>query len=388
MHRTIYLDSAATTPLSEEVKKEIISLLDMYQNPSSRYADAQKVREIINHCRSDIARFINAGNNGNASIGRNIIFCSSGSAANTLAIKGLASDHPQLNEYAVYYSPTAHTSMRKACQSCLCHTPLKVTSEGIIDLPYLADALAEADGLKPLVCVEAANSEIGSINDVKEIGSIVHRHGGILLTDATGYIPVCRVDMQCWENVDILTFSGHKLHSLKGVGVLYQRNTLPLKPVVYGSQEQGLFGGTENVLGIASLGKALETYSYASVSPKNRDYVYNYIINHIPDSYLVGSLGNRLAHNLYICFQGVEGDALMLLLDMNGIQVSTGSACNSDSLTPSAVLSAIRMKEEDIHSCIRMTFSGSESVEDLDYVCSKLKECVETLRRKKDEYGR
>ena len=140
-----------------------------------------------------------------------------------------------------------------------------------------------------------------------------------------------------------------------------------------------MFGGTENVLGIASLGKTIENYDYSSISSTNRDYVYNYIINNIPDSYIFGSLENRLAHNLYMCFKGVEGESLMLLLDMNGIQVSTGSACTSGDLQPSSTLTAIGMNKEDINSCIRMTFND-ETNEELDYVCSKLKECVERLR--------
>ena len=134
---------------------------------------------------------------------------------------------------------------------------------------------------------------------------------------------------------------------------------------------------------IASLGKAIENYDYSSISSTNRDYVYEYITKNIPDSYLVGASiesGNRLPHNLYMCFRGVEGESLMILLDMNGIQVSTGSACTSGDLTPSTTLSAIGMDEQDIHSCIRITFSGKETQEELDYVCETLKQCVEKLR--------
>ena len=156
---------------------------------------------------------------------------------------------------------------------------------------------------------------------------------------------------------------------------------IELEPLVCGSQEQGYFAGTENVLGIASLGKAVENYDYSSISSNNRDYVYDYIINNIPDSYLVGApFENRLPHNLYMCFKGVQGESLMILLDMNGIQVSTGSACTSNDLQPSSTLTAIGMDKENINSCIRMTFSENETKEELDYVCSKLKECVKRLR--------
>lgn len=183
-------------------------------------------------------------------------------------------------------------------------------------------------------------------------------------------------------DVDMIGFSAHKLGGLKGCGVLYKKKDIILEPLVYGSQENGIFGGTENVLGIASLGKAVEEYNYSSISSANRDYVYDYIIKNIPDSYLVGisiESENRLPHNLYMCFKGIEGESLMIMLDVNNIQVSTGSACNSNSLTPSTTLSAIGMDEQDIHSCIRMTF-GEESQEELDYVCETLKQCVKSLR--------
>ena len=154
-----------------------------------------------------------------------------------------------------------------------------------------------------------------------------------------------------------------------------------MKPLVYGSQEQGLFAGTENILGIASIGKAVENYKYSSISSNNRDYVYDYIINEIPDSYLVGApLGHRLPHNLYMCFKGVQGESLMILLDMNGIQVSTGSACNSGDLQPSSTLMAIGILNDDLHSCIRLSFSGSETKNELDYVCQTIKKCVNQLR--------
>ena len=137
---------------------------------------------------------------------------------------------------------------------------------------------------------------------------------------------------------------------------------------------------TEAVINIASLGKAVENYDYSSISSNNRDYVYDYIINEISDSYLVGApFEYRLPHNLYMCFKGVQGESLMILLDMNGIQVSTGSACTSNDLQPSSTLTAIGMDKEDINSCIRITF-GNQTKEELDYVCSKLKECVERLR--------
>lgn len=373
----VYLDNAATTQLSDSMKEYLISLLDIYGNPSSLHSKGESSKQIISEARQSVAKFINANE-------KEIYFVPSGSAGNTLAVKGLVSDNPQENQYEVFYSPTAHKSMLKSCESCRYHTPLYVNSVGEIDLEYLDDILTRHNGWKPLVCIEASNSEIGTINDAISIGSIVHKHNGILVVDATGYIPSYQVDMKLWKNyIDILTFSGHKLHALKGIGVLWKKKDIELKPLIYGSQEQGLVGGTEPTLCIGSLGKAVSDYNYSSISSTNRDYVYDYIIKNIPNSYLVGASiesGNRLPHNLYICFKGVEGESLMILLDMNGIQVSTGSACNSRNLSASTTLSAIGMNEEDIHSCIRLTFSRQETKADLDYVCNKLKQCVESLR--------
>lgn len=369
----VYLDSAATTQLTPQVKQYIIELLDQYANPSSLYQSGIDARQIIEQARKNVANFINGKS-------ENIIFTSSGSSANTLVIKGLTTENPVLNEYTVFYSPTAHKSMVKSCQSCIDNIPLKVNKYGEIDIEYLDDILKKYNIHKPLVCIESSNSEIGTMNYIFTIAKTVHKYNGLILVDVTGHIPSYHVNMKIWKDIDFITFSGHKLHALKGVGVVYKNCNVELKPLVYGSQEQGYFAGTENVLGIASLGKAVENYDYSSISSKNRDYVYDYIINNIPDSYLIGvPFEHRLPHNLYICFKGVQGESLMILLDMNGIQVSTGSACTSGDLQPSSTLTAIGMDKEDINSCIRMTFSN-ETKEELDYVCSKLKECVEKLR--------
>lgn len=369
----VYLDNASTTPLTPEVKQYIIELLDQYHNPSSLYQGGVNTRQIIEQARSNVAKFINGKS-------ENIIFTSSGSASNSLVVKGLTSENPLLNEYIVFYSPTAHKSMLQASKSCPSKIALKVNKYGEIDLEYLDNILKKYSNYKPFVCIEASNSEIGTINPVISIAKIVHKYDGLILVDATGYIPSLRVDMGLWSDIDFLTFSGHKLHALKGTGVVYKNSDAKLKPLVYGSQEGGLFGGTENVLGIVSLGEAVRHYDYSSISSKNRDYVYDYIMREIPDSYLVGApFEHRLPHNLYMCFKGIQGESLMILLDMNEVQVSTGSACTSGDLQPSYTLTAIGMDKEDINSCIRMTF-GNETKEELDYVCTKLKECVERLR--------
>lgn len=377
----IYLDNAAATPLPDSMKEYLSSLLDLYGNPASLHSVGAKAAAIVSEARRSAADFIHADPD-------DIFFTPSGSAANSLAVKGITSENPLLNRFSVFCTPTSHKSMLEACASCPDHEFLRVTPEGAADLSHLEHLLARHNkyrkDIRAFVCIEAANSEIGTINDIPAIGSLVHRYHGILAVDATGYIPSLPISMETWKNhVDILTFSGHKLHALKGCGVLWKHKNITLKPLVYGSQESGLIGGTENVLAIASLGKALRDYSYASISSAGRDHVYKHIMKHIPASYPVGApveSARRLPCSLYMCFRGVEGESLMILLDLNGIQVSTGSACNSKSPAPSAALFAIGMKKEDIHSCVRFSFSGAETKEELEYVCEILTRCVASLR--------
>lgn len=366
--KNIYLDNASTTRLTPQVKQYIIELLDQYANPSSLYQSGVDARQIIEQARNNVANFINGKS-------ENIIFTSGGSASNTLAIRGYVQKH----NCTVLYSPIAHKSIIKCVESIKNAYPLKVNKYGQIDFDDLKEWLDSRSG-KFFVVLDYANSEIGTIQDVKKIIDLVHFYNGVVYLDCTGSISQIPVDVKKLD-IDMLGFSGHKIHALKGVGVLYKKENIELEPLVYGSQEQGLFSGTENMLGIASLGKAIELYDYSSISSKNRDYVYDYIIKEIPDSYLIGApFEHRLPHNLYMCFKGVQGESLMILLDINEIQVSTGSACTSGDLQPSSTLTAIGMDKEDINSCIRMTFSGNKTKEELDYICSKLKECVERLR--------
>lgn len=366
----VYLDQAATTKLTDSVKEYLISILDDFGNPSSLYSLSEKPKQIISNTRQSVAKFINADS-------KDIYFTSGGSASNTLAVKG----YFQKNDCTIFYSPIAHKSILKCVESYHNSIPLKVNNEGIIDIHDLEEYLDVCINT-PLVVIDHANSEIGTIQNIEQIIKITHLYNGIVYLDCTGSIPTIPIDVKKLD-VDVLGFSGHKIHALKGCGVLYKKKNIELEPLVYGSQESGLFGGTENVLGIASLGKAVEEYDYSSISSANRDYVYDYITKNIPDSYLVGATlesRHRLPHNLYMCFKGVEGESLMILLDMNGIQVSTGSACNSGNLSTSTTLSAIGMSKEDIHSCIRLTFSGRESNDELTYVCDKLEQRVFSLR--------
>lgn len=363
----IYLDYASTTPLSKHTKDYLIRILDTYGNPSSLHSVGQAAKQIISKARKSVAAFIHAEP-------PDIYFTSGGSAANTLGIKGYCAKH----DCRVLYSPIAHKSILKCVSALPDSHPLQVHDDGRIRLSDLKEHLTLADR-QPFVIIDYASSELGTIQDVEAITKLIHLHQGILYLDCTGSIATIPLDVKKTD-ADMCGFSAHKLGGLKGCGVFYKKPDIQVEPLIYGNQEQGVIGGTENVLGIASLGKAVEHLDYARVSAENRDFVYQYILHNIGDSYLIGSLKNRLAHNLYMCFPGVEGEALLALLDMNGIQVSTGSACNSGSLTASPALSAIGINPADIHSCIRMTFCGAETKEELIYVCEKIKECVERLR--------
>lgn len=363
----MYLDNASTTPLLPEVKDYIISILDNYQNPSSLYQSGSHSKQIITKARVNVANFINA-NPGN------IIFTSGGSASNTLMIKG----YVQKNDCMVFYSPIAHKSVLKCVESLEYKTPLKVDRRGYINIEVLEHLLKQTF-MKKLVVIDYANSEIGTIQDVQKIIEVCHNNEAMVYLDCTGSIGQIPVDVK-ELNVDAIGFSAHKLNSLKGTGVLYKKSNIELEPLVYGSQEQGLFGGTENIIGIAALGKAVENYDYSSINSNARDRVLDYILRNILGSYLIGDISNRLPHNLYVCFKNVQGESLMILLDMNDIQVSTGSACTSGDLTPSTTLTAIGMDKDDMNNCIRITFSGNETNEELDNFCEILNKNVSLLR--------
>nr|DAX13616.1 MAG TPA: cysteine sulfinate desulfinase/cysteine desulfurase [Bacteriophage sp.] len=276
----MYLDNAATTPLKPEVKDYVISLLDTYQNPSSMYQSGVNAKQIITTARNNVAKFINSNP-------ENIIFTSGGSASNNLVIRGYFSG---IINYFMMYSPIAHKSMIKCIEGCIhphqCQ-PIPVDKQGFFNLKDFELWLKNhCNTYKLLVALDCANSEIGTIQDVKKIIEITHKYNGVVYLDCTGSIGQIPLDVKVLD-VDMVGFSAHKLGALKGTGILYKKTNIRLNPLIYGSQEQGLFGGTENVIGIAALGKAVENYDYSSITSNNRDYIYNYISNNIPDSYLV-----------------------------------------------------------------------------------------------------
>ena len=369
-----YLDNAATIALSSEMKKYLISVLDIFGNPSSAHSEGAMAKRLIEDVRKNVAKFIKADGF------ENIYFTSSGSASNTLGIQG----YTLANKCNVVYSPTVHKSNLKTIDNLaefyeVDISELKVDSYGVIEVDYLEQTMMSCSK-GTLVVVEYANSEIGTIQDIKTISDIVHKYGGKLFVDCTGSISTIPLDVT-GLNIDIATFSAHKIGALKGVGVLYKKPDITMSPLVFGSQEQGLFGGTENVLGILSLGKAIDLMSYGKTS-HIRDFVWN-IIKDIDGVSLVGAPldKNRLISNLYVCVKDLRGgDIAALMDDVYKIQISTGSACNNGSPSPSSTALAIGLSEEDANSCVRISFSGNEAEDELKEFCKSFSTCIKMLR--------
>ena len=251
--QNIFLDNASTTPLSDSMKEYLISILDIYGNPSSLHSKGESAKQIIISTRQSVAKFINADEN-------DIYFTSGGASSNTLAIRG----YYLRNACTILYSPIAHKSILKCVKSCRNSYPLKVDSKGFINFDDLKEWL-DARNVNPFVIIDYANSEIGTIQDVEKLIDLIHFYNGIIYLDCTGSIPQIPIDIKALD-VDMIGFSAHKLGGLKGCGVLYKKKNIDLEPLIYGAQEKGYVGGTENVLGIASLGKVVEGYDYSSMS--------------------------------------------------------------------------------------------------------------------------
>lgn len=355
----MYLDYAATTPLKVEVKEAIYKYLNNYGNPSSLHAVGDAAKKVLIESERTIAQFIHAEAD-------QIIFTSGGSASNCLAIEGWLAE----NEGVVHYSPIAHKSILECAKAQGDRAiPLVVDAQGKIDLSILDERLEQQNGL---VVIDYANSEIGVIQDVNAIITICHKYNCPVFLDATGSIAQIPVNVKKLD-VDMLAFSGHKLGSLKGCGVLYKKKDIKLKPLIYGSQNHGLFAGTENMIGIVALAAAVKNYDYSSITTFGCDYLWGAISSRIHDAHWIGG---GLPHNLYVIFDGISGTHLSVLLDVRGYQVSAGSACSSGSKEISSTLRAIGQTNDGI----RISLSGNESFGSLDDFINVLEECVKVLR--------
>lgn len=365
----MYCDYAATTPLNKDVKEYIVSILDDFGNPSSVYSLGDKTRKIIAQARENVKKFVNADDE------TRIIFTPSGSGSNMLAVNGYMRKY----ECVPFFSPLLHKSLKNykdgwdaGNRSNQIRT-IPVNQIGEINLQLFQLQLVSASREKgvPFVVIEYANSEIGTIQSVKEICELVHEYYGVVYVDCTGAIASTPIDMQK-IGADMIGFSAHKLGALKGCGVLCIYDpSIHLTPLICGAQEDGLVGGTENVIGIAALGKAVENYKYHNLSDEIRKWGYNFIRSNRWK--LVGDKMDRLPNNFYFSIPGKSGMEIMTKLDLyEDIQVSTGSACSSGDAKPSDVLLAIGVRD-DVHSYIRVTFHGDESDDEVKDVFNRIK---------------
>lgn len=379
MDRLIYLDNAATTKTAPEVVEAMIPYFtENYGNPSSVYSFASKNKDAVTEQREIIARALGAQTN-------EIYFTAGGSESDNWALKATAE---------AYEAKGKHIITTKIEHHAILHTGEYLEKRGF-EVTYLnvdekgrvhpedVEAAIRPDTI--LISVMFANNEIGTIEPIKEIGQIARRHGVLFHTDAVqafGQIPI-NVDEYC---IDMLSASGHKLNGPKGIGFLYIRKGVKIRSFVHGgAQERKRRAGTENVPGIIGLGKAVEraVASMAERSAKEtqlRDYLIGRVLEEIPYCRLNGDAKDRLPNNANFSFQFIEGESLLIMLDMKGICASSGSACTSGSLDPSHVLLAIGLPHEIAHGSLRLTLGEETTKEDIDYVVDNLKEIVARLR--------
>ena len=380
MKRFIYLDNAATTKTAPEVVEAMLPYYtEKFGNPSSVYGFAAANKDDITAQREIIADALGAKSN-------EIYFTAGGSEADNWALKAAAE---------AYKDKGKHIITTKIEHHAILHTGEYLESRGF-DVTYLdvdEDGVVRMDELKNairpdtiLISVMYANNEIGTIQPIKEIGEIAHERGILFHTDAVqafGQIPI-NVD-EC--HIDMLSASGHKLNGPKGIGFLYIRTGVKIRSFVHGgAQERKRRAGTENVPGIIGLGKAVDRAVKTMEERRQketalRDYLMERVLEEIPYCRLNGHRTKRLPNNANFSFQFVEGESLLIMLDMKGICASSGSACTSGSLDPSHVLLAIGLPHEIAHGSLRLTLSDETTKEDIDYVVDCLKEIVEHLRK-------
>ena len=375
----IYADNAATTKMSDKAIETMVSLMkDTYGNPSSLYEFGQKSKEVLEEARLKVANAIGANP-------KEIIFTSGGSesdnqAINSAAKAGEAQGKKHIISSAFEHHAVLHT-LNKLKKEGFEITLLDVHENGLIDPKEVEDAIREDTCL---VTIMFANNEIGTIEPIREIGEVCKKHGVTFHTDAVqaiGHIPVNVAE----DNIDMLSASAHKFHGPKGVGFLYVRKGVKLYNLIEGgAQEKGKRAGTENVPGIAAMAVALEDAvanldNYSKLVTAKRDRLIEGI-SEISHSALNGDATKRLPGNVNFCFEGIEGESILLLLDDKGIAASSGSACTSGSLDPSHVLLAIGRVHDVAHGSLRLSIDESTTDEEVETIISSVKEVVEYLR--------
>lgn len=375
----IYLDSAATTKPKKEVIEAVMPYLNYnWFNPSSLYAKGQIIKGEINLARYTIAESIGAAEN-------EIYFTSGATESNNWVIRGFDDNYRFIDMPNIVISPIEHKSIMMAVENPALRSNIhicKVNNEGLIDLDSLESILKSIQHTQILVSIIMANNEIGTIQDIKKISALVHKYDGIFHTDATqafGHIPIDVKDL----GIDLLSASGQKLGGIKGCGFLYIKQGINIRPLIYGSQENGLRGGTENVIGIIALKKAVELSDLNNTKIKDvRDYLINRLKTEF-DCRINGTLDYRLPNNVSVTFnENVTGESLIYLLDMSDIYISAGSACNSQTQEPSYVLQAVGLYDEEINKTIRISLPDDITVSQIDKFIAELKSQIKLLTNK------
>lgn len=377
----IYLDHNATTPLAPEVLDVITSALrNQMGNPSSVHALGRSARVLVDEAREKVASLIGASPS-------EIVFTSGGTEANNFALLGVALGVGKAGGHIIT-SQVEHPSILNPCRQLetlgFVVDRLKVDTRGRIDLSALENCITEKT---LLVSLQHANSETGVLQDIERAGLIVREKGVLFHTDAVQSVGKIPVQLQDWP-VDMLSLSAHKLNGPKGVGALYLRKGTPdlFSPVCGGGQEKKRRGGTENVAGIAGFGEACQLAQnrlHAEISSNIsalRDHFHRLVSNQISGVDVFGDTENRLPNTLNLGFEGVEGDTLLIALDMEGVAVSTGSACSSGSGLPSPVLTAMEIPVDKINSSIRFSFGWSNTMAEIEKVAEILAETVSLNR--------
>ncbi len=379
MKEFVYLDNAATTKVRPEVVETMLPYFtEIYGNASAVYDFGQKCKQAIEDARETIA----------ASIGTkaaNIYFTAGGSESDNWALKGVAEAYGDKGKHIIT-TKIEHHAILHTCAYLEQHgyevTYLDVDADGLVSPEALRQAI-RPDTI--LISVMFANNEIGTIEPIAELGQIAHEHGILFHTDAVQAYTQVPIDVEKMH-IDLLSASGHKLNGPKGIGFLYIRQGLKLKSFIHGgAQERKRRAGTENVPGIVGLGKAveiaMETMEERTAKESElRDYLIARIEEEIPFAKLNGHREKRLPNNVNFCFRFIEGESMLIMLDMAGICGSSGSACTSGSLDPSHVLLAIGLPHEIAHGSLRLTLGDENTKEQVDYVVDHLKEIVAKLR--------
>ena len=375
----IYADNAATTKMSRRAIEKMVSLTEeTYGNPSSLYTFGQRAKEALEEARAEVAKVIGAEP-------REILFTSGGSEADNQAIisaaeLGKKNGKKHIISSAFEHHAVLHT-LNKLKKEGFEITLLDVHENGLI-LPEEVEAAIKDDTC--LVTIMFANNEIGTIQPIREIGAICRKKNVLFHTDAVqaiGHLPINVVD----DNIDMLSASAHKFHGPKGVGFLYAKKGIRLSNLIEGgAQERGRRAGTENVPGIAAMAEALnESVEKMAENAEKLTEKRNKLIKglkEIPHSAINGDEVKRLPSNVNFCFEGIEGESLLLLLDDKGIAASSGSACTSGSLDPSHVLLALGRVHDVAHGSLRLSIGEDITDEDVDYIIKSVKEVVEYLR--------